>query len=87
MKRIFAGIVLFASALFLTPWIALAFGFVLFFFFERYYEVLFIAIFVDALAGSTSRLTEWEWTFSTIAFLGYFAAWVVKRRMRFSGKV
>jgi hypothetical protein len=86
MKRFLADAFLFVSALFLPWWVTLPAAFAFFFAFESFYEVLLVALFLDALYGiPSSRFGGFQFVLSTAALVGYIAAFLLKSRMRFGG--
>lgn len=83
MMRILADALLVLSALLLPSWAALFFGAVLFFTFERFYELLAVALFMDLLYGAPlPRFWHTEFAFSLTAVVVFVALSYVKRRIR-----
>ncbi|TSC58241.1 MAG: hypothetical protein Greene041679_142 [Parcubacteria group bacterium Greene0416_79] len=86
MKRFLADAFLFIGALFLPWWVTLPVGFLFFFLFEPFYEVLLLAFFLDALYGvPTPRFGGFQFMLSTATLLLYFAARFIKGRMMVGG--
>jgi hypothetical protein len=52
MKRIIWGVILFAAIFVLPWWIVFLFALASSFYFEKYYEIIFLALIADVLYGS-----------------------------------
>lgn len=81
--RITVDILLFLSALFLPWWLVLLCASGLFFLFDRFYELLAVALLMDLLHGtSLERFSEFQFVLSAAAVVLFLLLAFVKRRMR-----
>jgi hypothetical protein len=81
--RFFADILLFGSALFLPWWSVLLAAATLFFVFPRFYELFFLALFIDLLYGvPVAHFGNFQFVLSLFSAVLYLLFAFVKRRMR-----
>ncbi|OHA20195.1 MAG: hypothetical protein A2849_04065 [Candidatus Taylorbacteria bacterium RIFCSPHIGHO2_01_FULL_51_15] len=81
--RIIVDLLLVLSALFLPWWLTIFCACVLFFVFERFYELFLVALFMDLLYGvPTEMFAGSEFILSILGVCLYFLLAFAKKRMR-----
>ncbi len=83
MIRVSADLLLLMAAFFLPWWVVLLYGVGLFFVFDRFFELFFVAFLMDLIyAVPLPRFGRFEFVLSLGSVLLYFILTVIKRRMR-----
>ena len=83
MKRVLIDMLLLGSSLFLPWWVVILGATLCFFIFRHFYEIIFIAFFMDSLyASPVPSLGGFQFVMTAVAVLIFLIGFTAKKRMR-----
>lgn len=83
-NRIFINIALFFSILYLPPIFPMVIAVFLLYYYESYYEIIFVGLFIDMLYGrSLANLHNFSYSMTLISAVLFISSIFIKKKLKF----